>query len=289
MILGERSQLENHIIATLASNGPSTVAILHSRLNTDDAVCSIQGVYRVLRQLITDGIVIKNKSVVSIALPWLLDLSSLVQSMQDTFLHPSSLSQLLPKQGAKKRIWTFTNLFTMNTFWSHLLVTIAKHAQAPYSVHYSPHTWYRLLHKQHSFQCTKTMLQEMENTYTVVGSRSYLDDYAVSEVTDRFEHAHQYLARASEYIDKDRALHIDVIGDYVFFVKLDEKTHASLEDLYAKTTTIDDINIPDIIDIYSQNTKIRVLLKKDPHKARVYRKKFEQIFGPLEQKKSTPK
>lgn len=284
MVNGDPDRLENHVVSILSRRGNICAKELHREILGTYGHFTIQGIYRVLRQLRQTGVIIKNGSRISLSLPWLLDLSGMVSNMQDTYLKEEYLAELLPREQSTKRIWTFNDLFTMNDFWSHLLIVIAKKTCASYTLHYSPHTWYRLLHKKHSMQCSKSLLGNTQTMYTIVGSKSPLDEWAVRMTQESFRNAHHYLAPTNEHIDSDRSLHIDVIGDYILTIKMDDTTTECIETLYKHANSPDDITSTNILPIYAHKAKLKIRLKKDPKKAGIYRKKFIQIFGPLEKK-----
>lgn len=282
MLKGEKKRLENHIVYFLGQYGKATAQAIYTGMPGHMGQYTIQGLYRTLRTLQADGIVVKEKKHYGLSLPWLMDMSALVETMQHTYLRHTYLDQLLPK-GTQKQTWTFSNLLAMNDFWSHLLVAMARHVQDKTVMHYSPHTWYLVLHREHSMQFTRALLKEIKTSYTIVGSRSYLDKMATRITQDSFAHKQFYLAFPDEQLHKERNHHVDVVGDYVLDVFLDDETTEAIETLYSNTSLPEDIHSDNILPLYTNKAKIKMVLKKDPRRARIYKKKFETIFGPIQE------
>lgn len=280
MLIKGKNRLENHVIDFLTEHGACSAKSLFQAIQSSYGPCTIQGLYRVLRQLQSQEVVVKQKKQYCLAIPWLMGISRLTDEMEETYLRHTYLSQLLPK--AKSRhVWTFSNLLKMNSFWSHLLLVMAKDSNNAVALHYSPHAWYLILHRDQSMQFSKALLRQVPASLTVVGSKSYLDKMSTSVTQDIYPNKKFYLAPQDEHIEKNRSTHIDVIGDYVLEVKMDEKTTALIENLFANTVAPHDIDSSDIFPFYEHKASVKMTLKKDPKRAGIYKKKFETLFGPL--------
>lgn len=281
MLLGGKKTLEDLIIMSLALKGEQTVKQILDSLTEEGLSFTEQGVYRVLRKLQAESIVVKEKKTYSLRIAWILDMGVLVEQMQETYLHDAYLSDLLPEEDGEKRTWQFNNVIKMHDFWTQLNIALAKQSKTGIAMNYSPHLWYEFVQKDHERQFYRLFLSYISKSYTVVGNKSFLDRYAASVLGDEFRQSTYHLVNPEDAIEKDQAIYIDVIDDYILTVKLDKHMVERIESLYSKATPETDLSSIDVLNIFIHKTKVKMTLRKDERKARVYRRKFERLFGPL--------
>ena len=283
MLLGAHTQLEDHLLVIFAKKGALTVHEITQHLKKRERTATIQGIYRVLRKLQRNGVVIKEKQRFSLRIPWVLDLAELVTDMENTYLTDRYLGQLLPNDKQPKRSWRFTQLAKLNDFWSQILLAMAKMSQTKISLDYSPHTWYELLQMSQEHQFIKTYYGNLKREYVIVGSTSFLDKYTYRTWgEDIMAHNRTYFAAPEYRIIKDPSKYVSVMDDYVLVVKLDKDTVKRIEDLYTSVIAQEQVDIPLLTDALSKPVNARIVIQKHPQKAKQIYRKFEKIFGPLD-------
>ena len=280
MILGKEKTVADQIIELLGNHGAQSVTEILGRCVKINYAVTPQGVYRVLRQLQEQNIVIKQKKRYSLHISWLLDLSFFSDETQKLYLQKEHLNQLIPREPKEKRIWHFTNLLKVMDFTSQLLLSLAASTSKPIALRYTPHAWEAMTDPYKAAHFTKQYLQLVEERYMVVGGQSYLDKYTHA-ISDAAENDHVYLAHTDEVIEKDRCIAIDIIDDYILSTVLDQTAADAIDTLYSKVHREEDMYLLDIFRVFAQSTKIKLVLKKDNEKARQYRRRFEYLFGPL--------
>lgn len=195
----------------------------------------------------------------------------------------SDIGQLLPI-GMRKKTWKFTNLLHMNTFWSHLLLSVTKETDSSYSLHYYPHAWHHILHEDHSIQFTKAMSQLTQASYTVHGYRTYLNQMVSRVLADEFKGKQSYVATLVERISPQEHIYIDIIGDYVITLELDQITHERIRDIFVQTKIGEDIDALLLAAVFAHTPELKLSIKKSPGRAKSIRRKFSELFGPLDKK-----
>lgn len=282
MLLGVKKNLEDHIIVCLSRGGNQTVKQIGQWLVKKHAIhVTEQGIYRVLRKLHDDGIVVKEKNLFSLRIPWLLDLSALVDRMQETYLQESYLREILPEEG-ERYSWYFTDLTKMNSFWSQLLLAMAKKSDSSIALNYSPHLWYELTQQEQEAQFQRVFFDTIRAAFTIIGNKTFLDKYSATILSDEYKKNQYYFADpGSVLIDKNASLYIDVVDDYVLCTKMDQDISDHIDRLYQETTPHTDLHSTNLLDIFANKARIKMVLRRDPKKAAIYRKRFEKIFGPL--------
>jgi len=73
--------------------------------------------------------------------------------------------------------------------------------------------------------------------------------------------------------------YINVIDDYVFTVKLDNQTTKAINNFYNNTSSIEKMNLSNMLDIFHGKVKASIWLEKNPEKAQKIKGRFTRFFG----------
>ena len=284
MILGENVELENAIVLILAGQKCSAEDLL-STLAKQHMSPTIQGVYRALTKLQEEKVVIKEKRMYAIRIPWILELTETVHAMEDTYLQGTYMNQMLPDAHCKKRVTKYNNIFPFIDTWTKILLAMAQKSKSGIALWYTPHTWYALTHTKEWSQFKTRFLHLIDRQYTVVGSQQFADHY-LNALTNRPQQENSYFAPPDECGEIDRSLYTAVIDDFVLTIKFDDRTTENIETLFSHIHSEDDIHVMDVFSAFTGKCKITMTIREDAKRARKIRKKFESFFGPLERKKS---
>jgi hypothetical protein len=278
MILGGNKNIENSIITALSEQGSSAVEDIEDFIQRHKNTSSVQGIYRALRKLQKEGVIIKEKSKYSLKIPWILDLSKLVRSMEETHLNDGYLKKLLPEKN--KKTWVFNHLEKAHDFKIQIMLALAKISQYKISLAFYPHSWFEVINAWQTAQFKKNFFSFINHQYTVIGGQGFVDRYA-SRITKNLQQETTYLAPQHDRIEKTRQTYINIIDDYVLCTTVDEETAKNIDIIYQNIINEDDMHLLEIFETFNHDTKIKMTIKKDPCHAGSYRKKFENLFGPL--------
>lgn len=285
MLLGTHHSLEDNIIVLLGKKSNQTVESLQQRLTKNDQTVTVQGIYRVLRKLQAEGIVIKEKKHYSLRIAWLLNLGNFIEETEDSYLQAVYMDNLLPQNIGEKRNWSFTNLLKLNDFWSQLLIAMVKTAKRKIAIHYCPHTWFDILERDQEKQFVKAFFELVDQDYLLIGGRTPLDQIACEQYQSIVKE-HCYLARPEEYTDARRTLYLSIIGEYIMTIKINEQVAQKIDQFYTETpmelARNNERMYTLLVNLIKQKNNVKISIKRDPVLAQKYYKKFEKIFGPLE-------
>jgi hypothetical protein len=280
MLLGNNKDLENILLLTLSNNKVSTVPQLITELNKKNFKPTIQGVYRVLRKLQLEGVIVKERENYTIRIPWILDMGEFIKSIEDKYLKSQYFQGLIPIKEKEKKSWTFKDIFKLNDFWSQLILIPIKNSKEKVLLNYTPHAWFHLIQTHQEYQYIKTSTAHLNKTYTVIGGKDYLDEWATQFWKD---HSIEYfLAPKEKWLLEDRTKYINVIDEYVFTVKLDPNITKEIDHLYQSIKNPEQLNIQNILSIFQTKIKAKITLEKNSKLATEYKKKFTRLFGPIQ-------
>ncbi len=274
------TKLEKFIIRFLSKQGFLSVEDLHKKLNKFGIDVSIQGIYRVLRKLQSEGVIIKENQKISLRISWIFELKRHVENMESTYLNAVYLESFIPKNDRGKYVWQFTKFLKLANFWDQLLIAVATISKGKISCHYSPYPWFNIADPAHTTIFNKTYASVIKKEYIIFGGRTFLHKYEPGDLVS-LDYEDKYYAIPEEYIEKDRRIYIDVIGDYVLTIKVDAKTTERLENLYKNLTSEKDILNNSLVEFFDKKISTKVTVEKNGKKAKKYRTRFEKIFGPI--------
>lgn len=281
MLTSNQLTAEDTIVHFLSKGGNKTAQAILDHLHTQNHEITLQGAYRILRKLEETGVIIKLQKTYALKIAWLLDLSALVDTMENTYLQQQFAANLIPVEDKAKISWHFNDLQKMNNFWCQILLSLAHINTLGYSLSIAPHIWLERLHLEHQENQFRKNYLTLVKEYCLVESKSFLDTYINKKHKIEKDKEEYYLAPQDEHISKQRNKYIDVVGDYIVTVTFDEKTTQLLDKEYERMESLEDVLSFDVPRIFTRSMRIKLLLKKDIKQAANYRRKFNRLFGPL--------
>lgn len=272
MLFAAPEQLEDKLIRHLAGSHAASAEALRARFSS----YSIQAVYKALRKLQRQGVVVKNKFAYSLRLPWVLDMVTLGEQLNDYSTSPKDLINSFAQ--APKTTWRFTSLLKLNDFWSQVLLALLQHSRSRTIYAWDPHTWFHLVQTAQEAQFIRSIKLAKSKLVLLVGSNSFLDRWAKQFWLPQVVESHFSI----RHFASQQSTYINVIDDYVLTVKLADEATAKINNIYSNTTSMETLKLPEVIRFFSEPHRGAVYLEKNLTKAFAFTKKMQRIFGPLE-------
>lgn len=273
MILEKHLQLEEKIVQILMKQPNLTATELWHLSSQSNESYTIQAVYKELRKLHETGVVTKSGTHFSLRIPWVLAMADMVEQAKKLYVDDRHFDHLLPNN--KKNIWHFTNLGSLNNFWSQVLLVLINQSESKRIYGYSPHPWYHLLQTEQEDQYIKSLRHARTRLYLMVGGDTYLDKWAAqfwySDIVE-------YSFAPSPY-HRERGWYFDVIGDYLVSVTLDSTTTHAIEHVYQHTTDWEHLNLAAVLQLSQMRIRASLVLENNSRKAEIIRKRFTKFFG----------
>ncbi len=279
MLLGANPTLDQHIITSLTESGNLNVTDMLHTIHERGLQVSIQGLYKALKKLQSDGILNKNGKFYSLKLSWILDLSEFVEQLETVYFKKDFLSQLIPNSIGEKKRWHFYNVLKLIDIWIDIQLALLAHTKADIIYSYAPHPWYAIAKLDDWTKYKKLLNKRVLHQFSIFGEKTYLDQYLNAIIQDPNKetvHFDQY----DEFPEKLTNIYTNIIGDYVISIKLHKELVNKLQDLFSTVTDEADIHLFELFDVFTKKARSSIQIKKDPVFAQKYRKRFTKIFGP---------
>jgi hypothetical protein len=167
--------------------------------------------------------------------------------------------------------YTINTLIDSNKFWNKILEEWAKNIQKNeprINAWQGSHAWWVLIHADHESEFIETFKKNDIEAYLLGTSHTPLDKYTLKYYTDLGMHSKVLKAKPAEH---DGACYMATCGDTVIQTYYPGKIVQKLEEFYAKTKKVSDVNWKELMDIVSEEIDMKVTVFKNPeiaHKIR---------------------
>ena len=263
MIFTARESVEDSVIRLL-SNGKSTPLKLFELINSEGNKVSYQAIYKALKYLIADTVVVKSGKEIAISQEWINKLSN---ELSGSFILP-------PLSSGESVSYSYLSLTHLDAYWKHINKSLEqKYRRLPVFI-YNPYgIW---LHLSERYESEINYLKEFEKNkqyaFLVIGNdtvvdrnlkKSYQNDYLQVD-----------LWKNSSLLETD---YLTIHGDYIITTKLNKKLTPRITYLYKSVLEVDKAK-PELEKILKTSSKSRLKLEYNPEKANVLRKRLSKNF-----------
>lgn len=174
MFFLKQPRIEEILVRTLAAEPNSSASDLLARVQKHRGEGSLPSVYQALRKLEKDGVVFRHKHSYSLALDWVLELSSFVDVLYDRYTQADVLGAL-PDEGERPKKWKFETISSAVPFWSHIVLCMVQSSNTRECHEYVDHVWFHLVSSSVEGRLIKA-IQNMKIThYLFSGANTALD------------------------------------------------------------------------------------------------------------------
>lgn len=272
----QRNQsIEQLVLKILQKGTIPTIKLIESvsiiRLKTTK-----QGVYRVLRKLkAEEKIVIHGKSI-SLNLHWIKNMNEFF-SLAQFYYSPKVASPdgFLNVREKDKIVYFFKNLNLLDSFWSHAFHMFAEvlDPKEPILV-YNPHEWFAYARQETEQTLIKTMNEKNRQVLITVAHSDPLD----KELKKKFGSDLLQYDIADKNIFEKQNYYLNIFGDCLIEVFIDQKIAKQIDDFFKKTKFFDDKAREELLEIISKNGKNKLVISRNKKKTEKYKKILSKNF-----------
>lgn len=239
---------------------------------------SIQGVYKALRQLKKEEVVVVRKFVVALSSVWLFHEQERIGRIQKTYaLKERFFGQ--SEQEDTSISFTFSTLSELDLFWTHSFLSIEESLPTTQPrISIAPHDWWIYSRNATDSAWVQRLNKNKRNLWVIVTHPETIDKKVIAirkkQAPSFLQHYYGNPLQQNEYT------YYNCMGDYVFKIVLGQ-THS--KELNTFVTTIKDLplspqNEKEILRIMSIKDKSRITIYKSSKKANVIYDKVSKYF-----------
>lgn len=275
MFCTHKQTIDEEVVKVLAYNPRLFLDEIKKNVVSENKI-SLQGWYKVIKRLMIEGVVVKEKKRYSLNVAWIIDILKFSEALKATYINKTPQTIIhLPTKEKESIFFKFSDLLSMNTFWAHLLTYIAsKEPQHKKLYAYNPHFWFYLAHDEIEKQYNRSMKEFDVKTYMVIGSTNFLDRWNV-----RFFDPQSTLTHlCSEPLFYNKKKYINYIGGFLIEITIPKEVAQSIDDIFNTVHSLSDISKLELIKLFQYKAKCMITIAKDKHNGGLFKKKIVQFF-----------
>lgn len=268
MFLSKDKAIEDEIIEVLKKGPRRTTELVKSIKATK------QGVYRVLRLLKKEEVIVIHNKQVSINLRWLNKINQF-SSLTQYYYQEEGTGHFANLHEGEKIKYTFNNLATTDAFWNHavyiLLETIE---ESEHFFAYNPHCWFFLARPEDERAVMRGINKRGKLYLVTTGSRAPMDKIISQEVDNKKS---QY-CMLDKLLFKDQRYYLNILGDFLIEVYFDKKITRRIERWYQKNNKKTKKAINELKKIVESKGKTKLVISRNQRKATRLKKRLSKNF-----------
>lgn len=271
----DENNIENIIIKKL-QYGPQKTIDLIKRIKNVRPKTTKQAVYLILRKLKEKEAININKKIVSLNTLWIRRLSEFVKTANQTYFGNSFVSEYFTNLKEREKIrYYFNDSKQMDSFWAHVLITLLEISSVnAHDFVYAPHYWFYIARRESEDDFYKIFLELNKKAFILIGNDTFLDrDFKKNSFNKNVQ---IHTISSSEF--KKNNYYMNVVGDYIIEVLMDENISKKINEFYSKTREVDSLDKEELKRIISQLGKSKFVISRNKAKAKRMKNKFKKYF-----------
>ncbi len=249
-------------------------------LSKGDDGPTLQGIYKSLRLLRKQQIVILHNRVAMLNSAWLAELQRFALLAEHSSPRPASDSgHFLQMRDGDRITYEFKNPIQVDIFWNHVLYILfdALPGQDRWYA-YASHCWFLLARRTEELSLRDHMNKRGIRYLFTVGHKTSVDRSVIRD----FDGLMSQCYMLNTPLFRERANHLGIVlnvfGDYVVEAHYDERVTGQIESFYKRTSNLTQEKAKELEQIVSQRSRIKFVIFKNTAKAKRLSKMFEKFF-----------
>lgn len=262
MLYTKKESLEDKIVRYL-SDSNKTIYGIKDELKKEKNKFTDQGIYKSLRLLIKEEVVIKHKDIFSLNKEWK---NKIIEDFQN-----ENNFELSEKEQIQ---FDLNSLIHLDQQWKNITISIQKNINNFPVFFYNPHDIWSFLsesRKESEDFYYKNLHKNKIYSFCVNGGNTQFDKIAKKERETDFNkiNINEALFRDTDYLT--------IIGDYITTVRISKKTSELIEKSYKESKNYQEFK-NEIQKLGIEKKKVKLIIEKNKEKAKSFRKKISKNF-----------
>lgn len=267
--------VEDLIISKLRS-GPTETGELIVYIQTVRPGITKQAIYKSLRILRKEEVVVQTERDIMLSDVWLAKLSDFFESVKLGYgTKNPSLDFLQLKQG-ERISYMFRSFEATDIFWGHAFSILSNFVSLESVFIYNPHEWFLLARPESEVFLFNNLTKNNRKLCVVSGGATELD----KSVTKYFKGPSERYIISPDFFKKPN-YYVNLFGDFVIEVWLDKEVSTAIDKFYLETKVFDEVAKSRLLEIIRTRGRSRLVIAKNARKSAKIKRMFVKKFGIL--------
>lgn len=260
MLYTKKESLEDKIVRYLTDSN-KTIYGIKEGLKREKNMVTDQGIYKSIRLLIKEEVVIKNKDIFSLNEEWK---NKIIEGFQKNIEFELSEKEQIQ--------FDLSSLIHLDQQWKNITISIQKNISGFPVFFYNPHDIWSFLsesRKQSEISYYKNLYKNKTYSFCVNAGNTKFDKIMRQERETEYNriNINDELFKNTDYIT--------IIGDYITIVRISKKTAELIERNYKESKDYQDFQ-KQIQKLGIEKKKVKLIIEKNKQKAKTLRKKLSK-------------
>jgi len=262
MISGAKMTLTDKVLENILK-GNSTAVDIQDALRIKNAPATIQGIYKALRELISENVILKQGKKYFINNKWRKDVEKLI----------SQRSRFVLRSGEEIK-YSFKKIENTDSFWKNIFSDIEVEIGKTPVFHFTPHQFWILIKERSQSELDYYDELNKKNIfgYTLIGGETEFDNKAKRLLSSKYHQLH-----TDDKVNLNNRDHISVLGNYIIITRLPNSFASAVDALYKKCKSEVELTIG-LEKVFKKSGNIVMIIKNSPERARKLRKIISKDF-----------
>ena len=249
--------------------------------------CSVQSVYTAMRELALDEIVVIHGKHISLSLIWLAQKKEEIALAEQVYKNMNLLLQIsenIKSKGLSEKRemnrFVFKSISELDLFWTQAY-TILLEKNNNYDAQYliTPHDFFLYTRPATDNFWLNSNVKDKAVTRLIVTHTTHIDRLVILARKKMHGKQIEYLLDQNPFKNKSN-IYINVVGDYIFTAKFDEKINKKLEQTISQFKKLDFTKEEkdNMTKIINMQGKFVFVIESNEKKANKYKNKLKKYF-----------
>jgi len=229
-----------------------------------------QGVYKILRHLLGQEIIVKENGFFILNKLWLSRIKEFATNSEDAiglrlpFSSPSS---------NRKKVIIFKDAEALDIYWGHLYLTLTQAFKDSPIFFFNHHSW-SIYERAHSEKYLyESSLKKSQKVLITLGSNTQM----AQKFKKQFSKNNIQIT-IDEHFSMPKTDHICVIGDYCILTRYDNKAMAQINSLFNNSGSLNEPEIKELHKILMDCKKPKIIISKNSRLANIWKRRLAKNF-----------
>lgn len=270
----KQKKIEDLILETLVDGKISTLELIKKILKILPS-SSKQAIYKSLKDLRENEIVIYKREEVSLSSLWLKKVSEFVEKAEQEYKVDGGRINILSLKEGEKISYNFNSFYNTDIFWAHAFNLLYDGINKDFPVLiYNPHQWFLLARTESEVYLLSKFIKDDRKVFNYVPEVDPLDKF----VAKYFNQKNTKYYSNNRHHFKNKNYYVNVFGDFIIEAWLDKKVSSDIDNFYKNTKVFDDMAKNKLLEIVNKKGKSKLQISKNKKKAIEIKKVFEKYF-----------
>jgi len=263
--------LKEKIVREVAHEPQNTNVLISNFLKTDGV--TRQAIYKALRSLLSEEIIIKQKRLILINRVWLSQMRHFITKSERTMGIEKENAIFDPLSFKRKTSIRFKNTESLDIYCGHLILTLADHFKDKPFFFFNHHEWFIYDRPLSETYLYETVAERGYKIFLTLGK----DTRLARDFRKGFEKENVQIA-IDEFYNVPITDYLCVVEDFIIIARYDKKTAEAINKLMTEADVMDENKLAQLSKITTSCRDARIIITRNKLRAQKIRRALAKNF-----------